>query len=257
MPAPPPPTANEQLGLQKSWHGTLFAANRIFKYQQQSKKRRFAIDTVRSVHRIEHNGDQEVVIDHVVGISKGVNVAGFFSEGFGVEDDAPAVEFLDDLGLQIEDLSTPRRDVAYLQTVNSGRYKECAIFFIPEIASPRDRRRIVVHYKWPRGAARLVTLGTEEWSFPIASGNRQIKRVEIVFDFSPKLGDVRCVRTGQLTGTRKGAVKSRRLANGYLRWRYVIPRAESGEVYALKFELPKRPRARRLSAGRRLRISPA
>jgi hypothetical protein len=161
-----------------------------------------------------------------------------------VEQDAPAVLFLDQIGLRVTEGEDPPTTgatpgVVYLQTRNDPRDKECAIFLLPEIEGEQVRQ-VEMQWRWEGGFARLLNVGEEEVLIELRSAD-PIPEVKISFAIEAGLA-VECTvvdlagrsfeppsELGRATRA-DGPVAV--TEGGETRWSYRLEGASSG-VYAL------------------------
>ncbi|MGH9962717.1 MAG: hypothetical protein ACREBC_37315, partial [Pyrinomonadaceae bacterium] len=65
-----------------------------------------------------------------------------------VEKEAKEVPFLEQLDLEVEDITGGDLSIVFLPVQNEGRRKEFCIFFLPHI-KPHEHRTIQITYQWP------------------------------------------------------------------------------------------------------------
>jgi hypothetical protein len=89
----------------------------------------------------------------------------FWEIGMGVNSDAPAVDYLDDIDFKV---TSSGGEIVYLPIENDGRSKKVVLYFLPRIDSTEANTRcICISYKWPNMMAQMGRLGEEAsgWVF--------------------------------------------------------------------------------------------
>jgi hypothetical protein len=153
-----------------------------------------------------------------------------------VEDEAGAMDYLDDINFKIIDEAG--RGMPYIPYINSQTRKEIVVYFLPQLESGQPPRKFTVTYTWPRMFAHLAKSGREIFRWDLVS-ERNVRQACFEIYMEPGTGknlDCEFAGTRLLNQRNENLGRCRHPDNHWQGWRYQLADAPSAQ-YALELVL--------------------